>query len=55
MASTTCSSVADSVAVVVIGFVGFLFVEVAQDLLDAVLVSNRFVEAEVDLGHAPQP
>src|SRR5688572_21754328 len=55
IASATCARVAGSVAVGVIGCVGVLFVEVAQDLLDAVLMGNRLVEAEVDLGHAPQP
>ena len=30
-------------------------VQVAQDLLDAVLVADRLVEAELELRHAPQP
>src|SRR4030095_6270193 len=45
------------VVVVVIGFrcaLGLFLVQVAQDLLDAVLVTDRFVESELDLGHAAQ-
>src|SRR5688572_31425224 len=32
----------------------FLFVQIAQDLLDAILVRDGLVELEVDLGNAPQ-
>src|SRR5262245_885937 len=32
-----------------------LFVEFAEDLLDAILVADGFVELEVELGYAPQP
>src|SRR5687768_16621113 len=53
----------ESGLVVVIGTVGrsggraarFLVAEVAQDLFDAILVFDRFVEAEVELGNAAQP
>src|SRR5688500_9628934 len=33
----------------------FLFMKVAQDLLDPILVGDRLIEAEVDFGNAPQP
>src|SRR5919106_4755653 len=44
-----------SVAVVIVGRAGrFLLTKVAQDLLDAVLVLNRLVEAEFDFWHPAQ-
>src|SRR5688572_13687494 len=38
-----------------LGTLRFLLVQVAQDLLDAILVHDRLVEVELDLRHAAQP
>src|SRR5512145_1331376 len=49
-------SVSDSVAVVVMvaTSLAFLFVQVAQNLFDPILVGYGFVEPELELGHASQ-
>src|SRR6266545_318129 len=59
ISAATCARVADSVAVVLIVSgdipLGVLLVEVAEYLLDAVLVADRLVEPEINFGNAPQP
>ena len=51
-----CCSVSDSVAVVVMVATSlpFLFVQVAEDLSDPVLLGNGFVEPELNSGTRPQ-
>jgi hypothetical protein len=39
---------------VMFGSLRFLLVQIAQYLLDPILVCDRFVKAELNLGHAPQ-
>ena len=42
------------VTVTIGGALRLFFVEVAQDLLDAILMRDRFIESELELRHAPQ-
>ena len=66
IASATCARVASALAIVIVLVGRVLFsgpggtalrvflVQIAQDLLDAILVCHRFVESELELRHAPQ-